>query len=73
MVISVYFQSGLENSVDPDQLASVKAGFYTVYMGATSRENLSSGVCEQHRRRPACASVQFDQRLCYSLFGTYHM
>ena len=23
--------------------------------------------------RPACASVQSDQRLCYSLFGKYHM
>ena len=26
------------------------------------------GVCEQHRRRPACASAQSDQRLLYSLF-----
>ena len=40
---------------------------------ASSRENLSSGVCEQHRRRPACASAQSDQRLCYSLFGKFHM
>ena len=23
------------------------------------------GVCEQHRHRPACASAQADQRLCY--------
>ena len=36
-------------------------------------ENLSSGVCEQHRHRPACASAQSDQRLCYSLFGKYDM
>ena len=40
---------------------------------ASTRENLSSGVCEQHRRRPACASAQSDQRLCYSLFGKHHM
>ena len=40
---------------------------------ARTRENLSSGVCEQHRRRPACASAQSDQRLCYSLFKKYHM
>ena len=40
---------------------------------ASSRENLSSGVCEQHRRLPACASAQSDQRLCYSLFGMYHI
>ena len=38
----------------------------------SSRENLSSAVCEQHRRRPACASAQSDKRLCYSLFGKYH-
>ena len=27
-----------------------------------------SGVCEQQRRTPACASTQTDQRFCYSLF-----
>ena len=40
---------------------------------ASSRENLSSEACEQHRCRPACASAQSDQRLCYSLFGKYHI
>ena len=40
---------------------------------ASTWENLSSGVLEQHRRRPACASAQSDQRFCYSLFGKYHM
>ena len=34
---------------------------------ALSQENLSSGVCEQHMRRPACASTQSDQLLCYLL------
>ena len=29
--------------------------------------NLSSGVCEQQRHRPACTSAQSDQCLCYSL------
>ena len=38
---------------------------------ASSWENLSFGACEQYRRRPAWASVQSDQRLCYSLFGKY--
>ena len=33
---------------------------------ASPRENLSSGVGKQQRRRPACASAQTDQRLCYS-------
>ena len=37
---------------------------------AATRENLSSGGCEQHRRRPACASAQTDQRLCYSLIAS---
>ena len=36
------------------------------YMGLDARKPVS-GVCEQHRRRPACASAQSDQRLCYSL------
>ena len=40
---------------------------------ASLREILSSGVCEQHRRRSACASAQSDQRLCNSLSGKYHM
>ena len=40
---------------------------------ASTRENLSSGVGEQHRRRTACAFSQSDQRLCYLLFGKYHV
>ena len=40
---------------------------------ASSRENLSSEVCEQQKRRPACASAQSDQRLCYSRFGKNHI
>ena len=33
-----------------------------------------SSICEQHRRRPACASAaQSDQRLFYSLFKKCHM
>ena len=39
----------------------------SIHIWASSRENLSSGVCEQQRRRPACASAQSDQCLCYSL------
>ena len=36
-------------------------------------EPLSSGVWEQQRRRPACASTQSNQRLCYSLIRKYHI
>ena len=39
----------------------------------TERENLSLGAREQHRRRPACASAQSDQSLCYSHSGKYQM
>ena len=34
---------------------------------ASTRETMSAVVCEQQRRIPACASLQPDQRLCYSL------
>ena len=37
---------------------------------ASTRENLSLGVCEQQRRRPACASAQTDQLLCYLFLGS---
>ena len=40
---------------------------------AATRENLSSGFCEQQRPRPACASAQSDQRLGYSFIGKYHI
>ena len=46
---------------------------YCAYIWASTRENLSSGVCEQQKRRPACASGQTDQRLCYWLIGKYHI
>ena len=36
-----------------------------------TQEQPSSQVCEQQRGRPACASAQSDQRLCYSLLGKY--
>ena len=31
------------------------------------------GLSEQQRRRPACASGQSDQCLCFSCFGKYHI
>ena len=45
---------------------------FTAHMGSNPRKP-SSGVWEQHRGRPACTSVQSDQRLCFSLFGKYPM
>ena len=41
-------------------------------MGLDARKSVF-GVCEQQRRRPACASAQSDQRICYSLIGKYHI
>ena len=37
----------------------------SIIVWASSRENLSLGVWEQQRCRPACASAHTDQRLCY--------
>ena len=48
-------------------------GNVTCMKWASTRENLSSELCEQHRRRPACASAQSDQRLCYSRFVKYNI
>ena len=41
------------------------------YLGPGVR-NPVFGVCEHHRRRPACESVQTDQRLWYWLIKKYH-
>ena len=46
---------------------------YIDILWAWTRENLSSGVCKQLRRRPACASVQSDQHLCYLCIEKYHI
>ena len=47
--------------------------YFAFHYWASTQENLSSEVCEQQRRRPACASAQSDQRLCYSHTGKYHI
>ena len=40
----------------------------TVYMDLNAIKPVLEGGCEQHRCRPACASAQSGQRLCYSRF-----
>ena len=42
------------------------------YMGFDARKPVF-GVCEQQRHRSACASVQSDEHLCYSLIQKYHI
>ena len=42
------------------------------YIWATSWENLLCAICEQQRRRSACASAQSDQHLCCSLPRYYN-
>ena len=44
-----------------------------VFLSFPTWENLSLVVCKQQRCRPACASAQSDQRLCYSLIWKYHI
>ena len=53
-------------------LQNYKMEFSEENIWAATWKNLSSGVCEQHRGRPACASAQSDQHLCYSHFGKHH-
>ena len=43
------------------------------YKWAWSYENVPYTICEQQRRRSACASAQFDQHLCCSLLRQYDM
>ena len=47
--------------------------YYILYEMALTLENLSWGVWEKQRHRPACASAQTDQGLCNSLLGKYHI
>ena len=42
----------------------------SVHNWTSTQEKLSS---EQQKRRPACASTQSEQRLCFSLFGKYYI
>ena len=44
-----------------------------LHIWASRQENLSWGICQQQRCRPARASAQTDQRLCYTLTGKYHI
>ena len=60
-IVSVVLQDGMNLSLSETQ----NTGFLTSQpIWASTRENLSSGVCEQPKCRPACASVQSDQHLC---------
>ena len=46
----------------------VNPKLYHLYLDTNARKPVV-GVCQQQRRRPACASAQSDQCLCYSLIG----
>ena len=41
------------------------------YFGIDTRK-LDFAECEQQRRRPACASAQSGQRLCFSFSGKFY-
>ena len=61
-----------------EMIAKLKSSHRTISLTkdknwAATPENLSSGCCEQQRRRTACAYAQSDQRLCFSLFDKYHI
>ena len=43
-----------------------------ILIWASTRINLSLGICKKQMHRHACASAKTDQHLCYSLYGKYH-
>ena len=47
------------------QICDYKSDSISQQMGVFTRENMSLRVCKQHRRRPACASTQSNQCLCF--------
>ena len=59
----------LSVSSDPEHMYRESVDYWNIFfnLGLVARKPVF-GVCEQHRRRPACASAQSDQRLCYTPF-----
>ena len=55
-------------------LEIIKLAFkYQFIYGPRREKTCHGGFCEQQRCRPACASAQSDQHLCYWLFEKYHI
>ena len=52
---------------------SRKPKFRPDFVWASMQKNLSLGSCQYQMHRPACASAQSDQHLCYSLIGKYYL
>ena len=55
-----------------EKTVCILINFDTSLIGLNARKPVF-GVCEKQRCRPACASVQSDQRLCYLCIGKYHI
>ena len=65
-----------QNSLNPKVIhAEIYVAYYSRYncKWAGPWENVSYVICEQQRRRSACASAQSDQRLWCSLIGYYNI
>ena len=71
-MLALFRVANIDGSYEPVHQSALARAF-TGLIWASTRENLSLEVCKQHRRRPACASAQSDQRLCCSLLGKYYM
>ena len=54
----------------PRLLASTENKQAAGNIWALSRENLSTGVCEQHRHRPACAEPSLISAFVFRLLGS---
>ena len=53
--------------INPCKIGTLPCNCGTQVIWARSCENVSYAICEQQRRRSACASAQSDQHLCCSL------
>ena len=72
--VSYMYVCSFPQSVSAHSEYSKQMKRFTFQIWDSMRDNLSSEVCEQHRRRPACASTLSDRRICDSLFFVnYHM
>ena len=62
--ISIFKLVSVDELTDMSIAWSQKTDFLAIHIGPEGRKPVF-WVCEQQRRRPACASAQSDQLLCY--------
>ena len=68
----IYFSRSFTISADKTSTSIKRIAILLKNSNIWTWENLSSVVCEKQRRRPACATAQSDQHLCYLLSGGHN-